>query len=200
MNNLESELLSKIKRGDREAFNKLFEDHFESLCRYAFLLVRDETSAEEIVTEVFYRLWCKRNEIHIRVSVNKYLLKSVYNVSLNYLKHIGIVKHYKDLNIVMHKEKEIFADDYNTSPLALLEFDELEASINDAIEKPFKELQDSNRILPCQGFFNLEMFVNKLKAIGYDKWISLELFNQELWEKDPYNVANDSMNSLKKLL
>ncbi|MFX1297359.1 MAG: TIM barrel protein, partial [Promethearchaeota archaeon] len=72
--------------------------------------------------------------------------------------------------------------------------------INDAIEKPFKELQDSNRILPCHGFFNLEMFVNKLKSIGYNKWISLELFNQELWEKDPYQVANDAMKSLKKLL
>ena len=71
--------------------------------------------------------------------------------------------------------------------------------INDAIEKPFKELQDSNRVLPCQGFFNLEMFANKLKAIGYNKWISLELFNQKLWEEDPYKVANDSMNSLTKL-
>lgn len=72
--------------------------------------------------------------------------------------------------------------------------------INDAIEKPFKELQDSNRVLPCQGFFNLEMFVQKLKEIGYNKWISLELFNQRLWEEDPYKVANDSMNSIKKLL
>lgn len=72
--------------------------------------------------------------------------------------------------------------------------------INDAIEKPFKELQDSNRVLPCQGFFNLERFVNKLKVIGYDKWISLELFNQKLWEHDPYKVAEDSMHSLKNLL
>jgi len=72
--------------------------------------------------------------------------------------------------------------------------------INDAIEKPFKELQDSNRVLPCQGFFNLEMFINKLKAIGYNKWISLELFNQKLWEEDPFKVAKDSMNSLNKLL
>ncbi len=72
--------------------------------------------------------------------------------------------------------------------------------LNDAIEKPFKELQDSNRVLPCRGFFNLEMFVQKLKEIGYNKWISLELFNQRLWEEDPYNVANDSMDSIKKLL
>lgn len=134
MKNLETNILLKIKQGDRKAFDRLFEDHFESLCSYAFLLVRDETAAEEIVTEVFYRLWIKRNEIHIRVSIKKYLLKSVYNISLNYLKHIGIVKHYKDLTIVLHKEKEIFADDYKTSPLALLEYDELEALVNEVID------------------------------------------------------------------
>ena len=72
--------------------------------------------------------------------------------------------------------------------------------INDAIEKPFKELQDSNRVLPCQGFFNLEGFVNKLKSIGYDKWISLELFNEQLWQENPYEVAKNSMVSLKKII
>ena len=72
--------------------------------------------------------------------------------------------------------------------------------INDVIEKPFNELQDSHRVLPCQGFFKLEMFVNKLKEIGYDKWISLELFNEKIWENDPYKVAIDSMASLKKLI
>jgi hypothetical protein len=44
------------------------------------------------------------------------------------------------------------------------------------------------------------MFIKKLKSIGYDRWMSLELFNQKLWEEDPYKVANDSMNSLKTLL
>ncbi len=154
MNNLEIDLLLKIKRGDRKAFDKLFEDHFESLCRYAFLLVRNETAAEEIVAEVFYRLWIKRNEIHIKVSVNKYLLKSVYNVSLNYLKHIGIVKHYKDLTIVLHKEKEIFADNYKTSPLALLEYDELEALVNDVIDN----LPDQ-----CRQVFSM----NRFKGMKY---------------------------------
>jgi len=72
--------------------------------------------------------------------------------------------------------------------------------INDAIEKPFKEIQDSHRVLPCQGFFNLETFIQKLKNIGYNGWISLELFNVQLWGGDPYQVAKDSMESIKKIL
>jgi 2-keto-myo-inositol isomerase len=72
--------------------------------------------------------------------------------------------------------------------------------INDAIEKPFKELEDSHRILPCRGFFNLEIFINKLRQIGYSSWISLELFNKELWKEDPEDLAVKSMDSLNKLI
>jgi 2-keto-myo-inositol isomerase len=72
--------------------------------------------------------------------------------------------------------------------------------INDAIEKPFNEIQDSHRVLPCQGFFNLEMFINKLKELGYNKWISLELFNEDIWKQDPYLMAKEAMISIRKIM
>ena len=73
----------------------------------------------------------------------------MYNVSLNYLKHIGILKQYKDLYIVLHKEKEIIAGDYNTSPLALLEYDELESLVNEVID----DLPDQ-----CRKVFTMNRF------------------------------------------
>jgi len=94
-----------------------------------------------------------------------------------------------------------FIGEHSIHELDIIELEKLWLiHINDAIEKPFKELQDSNRVLPCQGFFNLEGFVNKLKSIGYDRWISLELFDEQLWQKDPYEVAKNSMDSLKKII
>ena len=94
-----------------------------------------------------------------------------------------------------------FVGEHSIEELEIIELEKLWLiHINDAIEKPYQELQDSHRVFPCQGFFNLEMFVNKLKEIGYDKWISLELFNEQLWEEDPYKVAKDAMESLIRLL
>lgn len=72
--------------------------------------------------------------------------------------------------------------------------------INDAIQKPFKELQDSHRVLPFQGFFNLQLFIDKVKEIGYNGWLSLELFNEKLWELSPTQVTKEAMISLKKLI
>jgi len=94
-----------------------------------------------------------------------------------------------------------FIGEHSTEELESIELKKLWLiHINDAIEKPYKELQDSHRVLPCQGFFNLEMFVKKLKDIGYDKWLSLELFNEQIWGEDPYKVAKNSMESLLKLI
>ena len=94
-----------------------------------------------------------------------------------------------------------FVGEHSINELEKIPLDELWLiHLNDAIEKPYNELQDSHRVLPCQGFFNLKKFVKKLKEIGYDKWLSLELFNEKIWEEDPYQVAKDSMLSLKKLI
>lgn len=94
-----------------------------------------------------------------------------------------------------------FVGEHSINELDNIELDKLWLiHINDAIEKPFKELHDFHRVLPGQGFLNLKMFINKLKEIGYDKWVSLELFNEKIWEEDPYKVAIDSMDSLKKLI
>ena len=94
-----------------------------------------------------------------------------------------------------------FVGEHSIEELETIELEKLWLiHINDAIEKPYKELQDSHRVLPCQGFFDLEMFINKLKDIGYNKWISLELFNEQIWDEDPYKVAKEAMESLKRLL
>lgn len=134
MNGSEKNLLLRIKKGDREAFDMLFNEQFDSLCNGAFLIVRDESTAKEIVAEVFFRLWIKRNKININVSLKKYLYKCVYNTSMNYLKHEGIVKRHNDLSIDMHRKKEIYSGNYSTCPIAMLEYNELELHVNEAID------------------------------------------------------------------
>ena len=76
---------------DREAeFESVFKKHFKGLHAYAFTIVRDEVMAEEMVQNVFCRLWEKSDQIEIRESVSGYLYRSVYHESLNYLKHLKV--------------------------------------------------------------------------------------------------------------
>ena len=41
--------------------------------------------------------------------------------------------------------------------------------------------------------------VEVLKAKGYDKTVSLELFNAELWEQDPLDVVSTGLARMKAL-
>ncbi|MBL7699613.1 MAG: RNA polymerase sigma-70 factor [Chitinophagaceae bacterium] len=69
------------------SFEALFKSNFKRLFSYALTLLRDDSHAEEIVQNVFYKIWEKKGRIDIQTSVTAYLYRSVYNDCLNYLKH-----------------------------------------------------------------------------------------------------------------
>lgn len=73
-----------------EAFEQVFKTNFKSLHAYACTIIRDDIMAEEIVQNVFCRLWEKKSSVEIQISLTAYLYRSVYHESLNYLKHMKV--------------------------------------------------------------------------------------------------------------
>jgi RNA polymerase sigma-70 factor (ECF subfamily) len=76
-------------------YENAFKTHFNGLHAYAYTIVKDDMAAEEMVQNVFYKLWKNREKITISQSVASYLYRSVYNESLNYLKHLNVKKAYQ---------------------------------------------------------------------------------------------------------
>jgi 4-hydroxyphenylpyruvate dioxygenase len=95
---------------------------------------------------------------------------------------------------------------YYTGPskfedLALLSPDNLAfVQLCDVAGVPRELAGDADRILPGEGDFSLRAIVHQLRAIGYDGWVSLELFNSTLWQLKPAQVAELGMAALKRLL
>ncbi|MGH7222287.1 MAG: sugar phosphate isomerase/epimerase family protein [Gemmataceae bacterium] len=95
---------------------------------------------------------------------------------------------------------------YYTGPskfedLALLSRDNLAfVQLCDVLGVPRELAVDSDRILPGEGDFRLQAIVQQLRAIGYDGWVSLELFNPTLWQLKPAQVAELGLASLQRLL
>ena len=54
-----------LKKGDIGAYEKVFTAFFKPLHVYAFLTIKDEALAEEIVQEIFYRVWEKKEKLSI---------------------------------------------------------------------------------------------------------------------------------------
>ena len=75
-------------------FENVFKTHFKSLHAYAMTILKDEATAEEIVQNVFYKLWERKDKIAIESSLTGYLYKAVYYESLNFLKHVKVKEGY----------------------------------------------------------------------------------------------------------
>ena len=91
MKNTESEQIDFMLRSitlhdDGVAFRYLFEHYYPSLCLFAKRFIDDRETREDIVQEVFFRLWDKRKQITVMSSAQNYLLTSVRNLCLNYLR------------------------------------------------------------------------------------------------------------------
>ncbi|MDQ0969553.1 RNA polymerase sigma-70 factor (ECF subfamily) [Flavobacterium sp. W4I14] len=90
INSLESNdtnLIGLIKSGNKQAFDEVFLKHFKSLHAYAFTIIKEKDDAEEIVQNVFVRIWTKRAQLKTDGFLKPFLYRSVHNESLNYLKH-----------------------------------------------------------------------------------------------------------------
>jgi RNA polymerase sigma-70 factor (family 1) len=83
-------LLDNIKNDDKASFSILFTRYYKDLVTFSFGMVRNINTAEEIVQDVFIRLWENRASLVIDRSIKSYLLKSVQNHSLNWLQHLKV--------------------------------------------------------------------------------------------------------------
>jgi RNA polymerase sigma-70 factor (ECF subfamily) len=86
----DTELIELLSRRNEAAFEQVFKSNFKNLHAYACVMLKDEAAAEEMVQNVFLKLWERTESISISGSVTAYLYRAVYNESLNYLKHLKI--------------------------------------------------------------------------------------------------------------
>lgn len=83
---------ASIAAGDRNAFEALFRLHYGPLCAFAKQYVKDADKAEDLVQDLFFRLWMDRERTKVTSSLKAYLFQSVRNRCLNALKVQGRVR------------------------------------------------------------------------------------------------------------
>ena len=85
-NNSIQELQVRIARfDDQQAYKELFTSLYTYLFRFAKSLVRSKEPAEEIVSDVFIKVWEKRRELEKIENLKVYLYVSTRNMAYNYL-------------------------------------------------------------------------------------------------------------------
>lgn len=130
-------LLKKIKEGDIKAFEQLFRCFYSPLRLYAISITGRTDISEEIIQDLFYVLWEKRETIQILSSIKNYLYGAVRNRSLQYCEHRNVQIQHRDYVL-----SDNIGETDNLTPHQQLEYKELEKLINKVLDKmPERRLQ-----------------------------------------------------------
>lgn len=110
MNTQDAELVVKLQQDEVNAFDTLYWKYHQAVYRNIFKFVKEPLVTEDILQEVFTRLWEKRKDINASQSVAGWLFVISFNLSVDYVR-----KKMRELNI--HKELyNMNGDDDGLSP------------------------------------------------------------------------------------
>lgn len=91
-------LLEEIKQGNLHLFEQFFKTHYKQMVFFANSLLQDTDEAEEIVQEVFAKLWERKAELTIDTSLKSYVFRWIRNDSLNFIKRKKLDFNYREHN------------------------------------------------------------------------------------------------------
>jgi len=82
----ELQLLNKISQGNELAFKSLFERYRNQLYTYLFRITKSSQTAEEIVLDVFLKIWHGRQTITQIENFDQFLFRVAHNMAIDFLK------------------------------------------------------------------------------------------------------------------
>lgn len=130
----DKQLLDAIHSSDYKAFEMLFGKYYSDLCKFANSIVHSSEMAEDIVSDLFVKIWEQPLALSVSLSLKGYLYRSVHNNCINYLARSR--KQFQELNAeTIDKLYELLpslsGDDASTALMAA----DLDERIENAIEK-----------------------------------------------------------------
>lgn len=85
-------LVERLKKNDLSAFDELYLKYFKLLCANAYLFLKNEGDAKDVVQNLFMDIWDKKLYLNFHNDVKGYLLLAVNNRCLNFIKKQKVLK------------------------------------------------------------------------------------------------------------
>ena len=134
------ELFDQIKSGDQKALELLFSIYFPRLNDFARNVVRDDVISQDIVQDVFVKVWERRADIE-SINLEAFLFRLVRNRCIDYIKHLKVINNRMKEIQISKKYEELYRIDFiGDEPYVLIE-----KELKTMIEKTIQSLPDRCR-------------------------------------------------------
>lgn len=126
---IDESLVKQFANGDMKAFDNIYSTFNQKLQKFIFTLIKTESDTEDIVQEVFVKVWENREKLKKYSSLDSYLFSIAYNTTISLLR--TRVKENKYVEFIKSVQIEVdepdFVEGFNS--------DEMNEKINLLIEK-----------------------------------------------------------------
>ena len=95
--NTEKELLAQVAIGNEESFKILFNNYNERLFYYISTIIKSPQVAEEIVMDVFMKIWLGKDIIPQIEKFDSFLFRVAHNKSIDFLRSVAKDPQFKEL-------------------------------------------------------------------------------------------------------
>ncbi len=120
---MESEKIHHIeglKNGDRKIFEEIFNTWYEPLSRYCIIRTGNQEEAEEIVQDIFVKLWIKREELTITTSLKSYLYRMALNKIINHQEHLKVRLSHQEHEMAKSNSSDSYGSDIHQKEIQSL--------------------------------------------------------------------------------
>jgi RNA polymerase sigma-70 factor (ECF subfamily) len=144
-------------------FEELFKSQYRLLCNISNNIVKNERAAEDIVQEVFIKLWQKREELQIHSNLMGYLYKATVNSSIDYIKN--------NKNVIPLRQVNYYQETDENAEKRVMQ-----KELSRSIEKALKNLPPK-----CKAIFVLSRYEGmKYKEIAQHLGISVKTVENQM--------------------
>ncbi len=88
--------VAAIRTGDAEAFEAMFRAYKNDLVGFTESLLHSRETAQEVVQELFLRIWQQRELWEFAGALNSYLFRAVRNRAINYIRHERVATRFRE--------------------------------------------------------------------------------------------------------
>jgi RNA polymerase sigma-70 factor (ECF subfamily) len=134
-------LIEQLNQSDQSAFGTIFTKYYQDLVRFSIRFTRNPDAAEELVQDVFVKLWENRNSLVISTSLKSFLLKAVQNRSLDHLRFESIRNKYVSKTL----ETLILSDNETENQVLHSELEEHFLKVLANLPEPYVEVYRMSR-------------------------------------------------------
>jgi RNA polymerase sigma-70 factor (ECF subfamily) len=92
-------LIELLKDGSKEAYRKLFDGYSPRIHAFALSYLKNDADAEELLQEVFLKLWEIRDSLDPKRNIKSFLFKICINLIYDFIRRKNIERAYLDYSV-----------------------------------------------------------------------------------------------------